>query len=148
MNFWNYSKAYFTNKDICNGGRIILVENDEFLNKDSDIFETFNNYFVNIAKDLGIFDWADGFWDCSNILTQMYSFSNHPSIQMIRININIPLILNLNLLVLIKSWNLLIKLIVKKMSKIPKEKIAEPITNCIHSSMSTYPFSRWVKNSW
>ena len=102
MNFWNYSKAYFTNKCICIGGRIILVEN-EFLNKDSDIFETFNNYFVNIAKDLGIFDWADGFSDCSNIFTQMYSFSNHPSIQMVRININIPLILNLNLLVLIKS---------------------------------------------
>ena len=109
MNFWNYSKAYFTNKGICNGGRIILVENDEFSNKDSDIFETFNNYFVNIAKDLGMFEWADGFSDCSNIFTQMYSFSNHPSIQM---------------------------------SKIPKEKNAEPITNCIHSSISTYPSSR------
>ena len=84
MNFWNYSKAYFTNKGIFDGGRIILVENDEFLNKDSDIFETFNNYFVNIAKDLGIFDWADGFSDCSNIFTQMSSFSNHPSIQMIK----------------------------------------------------------------
>ena len=84
MNFWNYSKAYFTNKGIFDGGRIILVENDEFLNKDPDIFETFNNYFVNIAKDLGIFDWADGFSDCSNIFTQMSSFSNHPSIQMIK----------------------------------------------------------------
>ena len=57
--FWNYCKPYFTNKVICNDGRIILVENDKILKKDSDISETFNNYFVNITKDLGMFDWAD-----------------------------------------------------------------------------------------
>ena len=82
--FWNYCKPYFTNKGICNDDRIILVENDKILNKDSDISETFNNYFVNITKDLGIFDWADDSSDRSNIFTRMSSFSNHPSIQMIK----------------------------------------------------------------
>ena len=32
--FWNYRKPYFTNKGVCNDGRIILVENDKILNKD------------------------------------------------------------------------------------------------------------------
>ena len=53
--FWNYCKPYFTKKGICNDDIIILVEKDEILDKDSDIPETFNNYFVNIIKDLGIF---------------------------------------------------------------------------------------------
>ena len=54
--FWNYCKPYFTNKGICNDDRIIFVENDKILKKDTDISETFNNYFVNIKKNLGIFD--------------------------------------------------------------------------------------------
>ena len=69
MDFWNYCKPYFTNKGICSDDGIILVENDKILNKDSNISETFNNYFVNITKDLGIFDKADGYLDRSNIFT-------------------------------------------------------------------------------
>ena len=49
--FGNYCKPYFTNKGICNDGKIILIEDEKILNKDSDISEAFNNYFVNIAKD-------------------------------------------------------------------------------------------------
>ena len=37
-----------------------------------------------LTLDLGIFDWADDSLDRSNIFTQMSSFSNHPSIQMIK----------------------------------------------------------------
>ena len=80
--FRNYHKPYFTNKGICNDDRIVLVENDKILNTDSDIPETFNNYFVNITKDLGIFDWADDSSD--RFFTQMSIFSNHPGIQMIK----------------------------------------------------------------
>ena len=54
------------------------------MNKDFDIPETFNNYFVNITKSSGIFDRANDPLDRSNIFTQMSSFSNHPSIQMIK----------------------------------------------------------------
>ena len=69
--FWNYCKPYFTSKGICNDDRIILVENDKVLNKDSDISETFNKYFVNITKDLGIFNWANDSSDRSHIFTRM-----------------------------------------------------------------------------
>ena len=48
--FCTYYKPYFTSKDICNDDRIILVENDKFLNKNSDISETFNNYFLTLQK--------------------------------------------------------------------------------------------------
>ena len=82
--FWNNCKPYFRNKDICNDDRIILVENDKTLNKDSDISERFNNYFVNITKNLGIFDCVDDSSDRSNIVTRMSSFNDHPSIQMIK----------------------------------------------------------------
>ena len=82
--FWNYCKPYFTDKGICNYDRIILVKNDKILNKDSDISETFNNYFVNITNDLGIFDWADYSSDSSNSFTRMSSFSNHHSILIIK----------------------------------------------------------------
>ena len=101
--YWNYCKPYFTSKGICNDDRIILVENDQILDKDSDISETFNNYFVNITKDLGIFDWADDSSDCSNIFTRMSSFSNHPSLFDSGQISKFPLVLNLNSLVLIKS---------------------------------------------
>ena len=81
---WNYCKPYFTNKGICNNHRIKLVENYNILNKNSYISETFNNYFVNITKDLGIFDWADDSSDRLNIFRRMSNFSNRPSIQMIK----------------------------------------------------------------
>ena len=38
--FWNYCKPYFTNKGICNDDRIILVENDKILNKDSEFLKS------------------------------------------------------------------------------------------------------------
>ena len=56
----------------------------KILDKDSDISETFNNFFVNITKVLGIFDWADDSSDHSNIFTRKSSFSNHSRIQMIK----------------------------------------------------------------
>ena len=48
------------------------------------IAETFNNFFANITKDLGIFNWADDSSDRSNNFARMSSFSNHSSIQMIK----------------------------------------------------------------
>ena len=84
IDLWNYCKSYFMNKGICNDDRIILIENGKIWNKNLDISETFNNYFVNIIKDLGIFDWADDSSDRSDLFTWISSFSDHPSNQMIK----------------------------------------------------------------
>ena len=49
--FCNFCKPYFTNKGVCNDEKIILVEKEEVLRKDSKISDTFNNYFVNITEE-------------------------------------------------------------------------------------------------
>ena len=43
-------------KGVCNNEKIILVEKEEVLRKDSKISDTFNNYFVNITDELGIYN--------------------------------------------------------------------------------------------
>ena len=135
-------------------GRIILVVNDKILNKDSDISETFINYFVNITKDLEIFDWADNSSDRSNIFTRMSSFCNHPSIQMIKDKYQNSFNFKLELV----SAGQVIKFIDEidcyksssgdipaKIIKIAKEEIAESIRNCINSSISTGNFPDELK---
>ena len=144
--FWNYCKPYFTNKGICNDDRIILVENDKIINKDSAISETFNNYFVNITKDLGIFDWADDSSDRSNIFAQMSSFSSQPSIQMIKDKYQNSFNFKFELVGTDQVIKFIAEIECNKSSsgdipaeiiKIAKEEIAEPIRNCINSSIST-----------
>ena len=49
----------FINKGVCNNEKIILVEKEEFLRKDSKISETFSNYFINITDELGIYNWRN-----------------------------------------------------------------------------------------
>ena len=152
----NYCKLYFRNMGICNDDRIIHDENDKILNKDSDISETFNNHFVNITKDLGIFDWADDSSDRSNIFTRMSSFSNHPSIQMIKDKYQNSFNFKFELV----STDQVIKFIDEidcnksssgdipaKIIKIAKEEIAEPIRNCINSSISTGTFPDELKRA-
>ena len=53
--FWNFSKCYFTDKGVCNDEKMILVEKEEVPRKDSQISDTFNNYFVNITDEIGIY---------------------------------------------------------------------------------------------
>ena len=147
--FCNYCKLYFKNKGICNDDRIILVESGKILNKDSNISETFNNYFVNITKDLGIFDWAEMSSNRSNIFTRMSSFSNHSSIQMIKDKYQNSFNFKFKLV----STDQVIKFIAEidcnkissgdipaKIIKIEKEEIVEAITNLINSSISTGSF--------
>ena len=82
--FQNCFKLYCKNKSICYDDKIVLIENDEVLNNDSDISENFNNPFVNITKDLEIFDRSDDSLDHWNVFARISSFSNHPSIQIIK----------------------------------------------------------------
>ena len=125
-----------------------------FLSKDADISATFNNYLPNITKDLEIFDGADDSSDRSNIFTPISSFSNHPSIQMINYKYQNSFDFKFKLV----STDQVIKLIDEidcnkspsgdipaKIIKIAKEEIAEPIRNCINSSISTGTFPDELK---
>lgn len=51
--YWDFWKPCFIGKGICND-KLTLVENKVFEKKNSEISETFNNYFLNITGELGI----------------------------------------------------------------------------------------------
>ena len=101
-----------------------------------------------------IFDWADDSSDRSNIFTRMSSFSNHPSTQMIKdkyqntFNFKFELVSTDQVIKFIdeidfnKSSSVDIP---EKIIKIAKEEIAEPIRNCINSSISTGTFPDELK---
>ena len=103
---------------------------------------------------MGIFDWADDSSDHSNIFARMSSFSNHPSIQMIKDKYQNSFNFKFELV----STDQVIKFIDEidcnksssgdipaKIIKIAKEEIAEPITNCINSSIPTGTFPDELK---
>ena len=50
---WPTNKLFLSNKgSICNKD-IILEENDKIINDQNEVATTFNNFFINIAKDIG-----------------------------------------------------------------------------------------------
>ena len=149
--FWNYCKPYFTNKGICNDDRIILVEKNEILNKDSDISETFNKYFVNITKDIGIFDWGDGLFDHLNIFQRISTFDNHPSIQLIKNKYQNTFKFKFKPVTTEQIITFIDEIdsnksssgeIPAKIIKMAKEEVSQPITNCINDSIISDIFPR------
>jgi hypothetical protein len=65
--FWPTIKPFLTNKGSHFAKDIILCENDNIINNQTEVAETFNNFFINVAKDIG----------SQNIKTD----DNHPSIK-------------------------------------------------------------------
>ena len=123
------------------------------MNKDDEICDTFNKYFVNITKDLGIIDWLDASPHHNNISERITSFDNHPSIQMIKDKYQ-----NFSFKFQPVSIDQIIKFIDEIDSnksssgeipahifKIAKEEVAEPITNCINSSITSDIFPGELK---
>ena len=103
---------------------------------------------------MGILDWADDSSDCSNIFTQISSFSNHPSIQIIKNTYQNSSNFKFELV----STDQVIKFIDEidcnnnsngdippKTTTTAKEEIEEPITNYINSSISTGTFLDLLK---
>lgn len=70
--FWPTIKPFLTNKGSHFAKDIILCENDNIINNQTEVAETFNNFFINVAKDIG----------SQNIKTD----DNHPSIKAIKEN--------------------------------------------------------------
>lgn len=73
--FWKAVKPFLSSKGGTQSGDIVLNENGSIVNKTSKIVEIFNDYYVNIASDLG-----------ANLDTQ--NFDDHPSIKSIKENSN------------------------------------------------------------
>ena len=68
-NFWPTIKPFLSKKGADGGNEIILCENEKIVSNQTEVCNIFNNYFVNVAKDIG------------NDATQYdQDFLNHPSI--------------------------------------------------------------------
>ena len=94
---------------------------------------------------MGIFDWADDSSDHSNIFARMSSFSNHPSIQMIKDKYQNSFHFKFELVSTDQVIKLLDEIDRNKSSSIAKEEIAEPVRNCTNSFISTSIFPDELK---
>ena len=52
-NFWNSVKPFLTFKSSTGSGEIILSENSKIIFEQSEIAESMNDFFVNVAADIG-----------------------------------------------------------------------------------------------
>ena len=144
--FWNFCKPYFTNKGVCNDEKIILVEKEEVLRKDSKISDTFNNYFVNITDELGIYNWGNIPQNCLDIAEKIKYFNNHPSIKTIKNKFRKSFSFKFEFVSADKILRYINEIDIKKSSsgeispaiiKLAKKEILIPITNCINKCIST-----------
>ena len=87
--FWKTVKPSFTDKTL-KDERITLVENNKVVSDESKLVEIFSKYFGNIVQNLGI----DGLTNTSSdndavtIRQAIEKYQNHPSIKVIRENID------------------------------------------------------------
>ena len=152
--FWNFCKPYFTNKGVCKNERIILVEKEEVLRKDSKISDTFNNYFVNITDELGIYEWGNIPQNCLDSTEKIKYFSNHRSI----ITVKGKFRNSYNFKSEFVSTDIVLRCIreidIKKSSsgeispaiiKLAKKENLKPITNCINECISIKSFPDELK---
>ena len=51
--FWDTIKPFLSNKGPGSSCDIILCENNQVMNKQTEIVETFNNFFINVAANIG-----------------------------------------------------------------------------------------------
>ena len=52
-NFWSSVKPFFTFKSSTGSGGIILSENSKIIFEQSEIAEIMNDFFLNVAADIG-----------------------------------------------------------------------------------------------
>ena len=73
--FWPTIKPFITNKGASHQKDTVLCENDKLVTKQQDVCDIFNNFFVNVVKDIGSSD--------------VQVNTDHPSISAIQDNVNI-----------------------------------------------------------
>ena len=85
--FWKTVKPFISDKS-SSKSRITLIEEGKIVSNESEVAETFNNFFVTITDSLGIVENEDIVLpseDVNDPIDQIsFRFSRHPSIQKIR----------------------------------------------------------------
>ncbi len=85
--FWKTVKPFISDKS-SSKSRITLIEEGKIVSNESEVAETFNNFFVTITESLGIIENENIILDPEGISDPieqiLFRFSRHPSIQKIR----------------------------------------------------------------
>ena len=77
-NFWHTVSPFMSDKKYRNGGNITLNENGEIITDASRVSEIFNDFFVNVATDIGFND------DVVSASDAIKRHDQHPSVKRIR----------------------------------------------------------------
>ena len=83
--FWNTVKPLISTKSMSSNDNIMLMENGEVIREPNKLCNVFNDYFVNIAKDIGINDPIKYDDTIESIISQ---YMHHSSIEKIKENYN------------------------------------------------------------
>ena len=78
--FWNCIKPFFSDKNSKDNGCIILKENDKIINTNLEVANTFNDYFVDIAKDINDTDFYHEVFSNSDVNNILNYHGSHPSV--------------------------------------------------------------------
>lgn len=141
--FWPTIKPFLTNKGSFSENNIVICNDNQIINNQSDVAEIFNNFFVNVAKDIGT-------GSCQ-------ADHNHPSIAAIVENCDITGNLNFEHI----DYDFVEKQINKinvnkatgidgisvKMLKIGKPALLQPITKLVNKSIATSIFPDALKKA-
>ena len=141
--FWPTVKPFLTNKGTSVSKDTILCENDILVNDQTEVCNIFNNFFVDVAKDIG-----------QNSIT---IDKNHPSLVSIRNNITSEDTLSfspVNSTFISKQIDKLSSRkatghdgISTKLLKLAKPVVVEPIRNMVNLSFSTATFPNRLKTA-
>jgi len=141
--FWPTIKPFLTNKGNINNKEIVLEENDKIINNQSEVATSFNDFFLNVAKDIGSNDTGD--------------LEKHPSI--IKIKENKPEAGELQFKNIDENYvsKLISKVNIKKATgrdgispkllKIAKPAIVRPISNLINKTIKSSEFPDQLKEA-
>ena len=83
--FGNTVKPLFTDKGKGGANRIMLSNNGTSIDKPHEVVTTFNEYFVNVASDIGTPDIVTEDMDIQTIVN---THANHPSVRWIQSNVS------------------------------------------------------------
>ena len=79
--FWKTVKPFFTDKGVSRN-KVVLVEDDRIINDDKEVAQTFNDYFDNAVKSLGISENepSEPVQSQGKVLDAIKMYESHPSI--------------------------------------------------------------------
>ena len=98
QNFWKTVKPLLQSERNKTSSDIILQEGEENITNKLQICNIFNAYFSSIAQNIGFNDVLPEIISRESVRNMISKYDNHPSVQDIKINMNIKRFLNLNLM--------------------------------------------------